>query len=133
MNYEFRNIISELEFRNDVLLCDKKNLEDQNLSLKGEYEFLKEGYEECIKENANLRNENQQKDEKIKNLEEELKDMKNVISKLTEIRVILNKYFSSHFENFTPQEKKIIQDVEGTNTTNTSNKKKILNEYNLLI
>jgi hypothetical protein len=51
--------------------------------------------------------------------------MKNVISKLTEIRVILNKYFSSHFENFTPQEKKIIQEVEGGNIPN---KKKIMNE-----
>ncbi len=48
-----------------------------------------------------MRKENEKKDEKIKQLENELSDMKNVISKLTEIRVILNKYFSSHFENFT--------------------------------
>ncbi len=62
---------------------------------------MKEGYEEVVKENSELRNSLISKDDKIKKLEDELSDMKNVIGKLTEIRVILNKYFSSHFENFT--------------------------------
>lgn len=69
--------------------------------MKNELQFMKEGYEEVVKENSELRNSVIKKDEKIKNLEDELTDMKNVIGKLTEIRVILNKYFSSHFENFT--------------------------------
>jgi hypothetical protein len=69
--------------------------------LKGELQFIKEGYEEVVKENTEMRSAGMKKDEKIKNLEDELEDMKNVIGKLTEIRVILNKYFSSHFENFT--------------------------------
>ncbi len=69
--------------------------------MKGELQFIKEGYEEVVKENTEMRSAGMKKDEKIKNLEDELEDMKNVIGKLTEIRVILNKYFSSHFENFT--------------------------------
>jgi uncharacterized coiled-coil DUF342 family protein len=78
-----------------------KNLESNNDELKNELQFMKEGYEEVVKENSELRSSVIKKDEKIKNLEDELTDMKNVIGKLTEIRVILNKYFSSHFENFT--------------------------------
>ena len=130
-NYEYSNIILELENRTESLLIEKISLEEQNQTLKGEYDFLKEGYEDVIKENTLLRTENQKKDEKNLSLEEELKDMKNVISKLTEIRVILNKYFSSHFENFTPQEKKIIQEVDNNNRVSSSNNKtktKILNE-----
>jgi predicted nuclease with TOPRIM domain len=71
------------------------------VDLKNEYDYLKEGYDELAKENSDLRGDVRKKDKKIEDLETELKDMKNVIGKLTEIRVILNKYFSSHFENFT--------------------------------
>ena len=42
-----------------------------------------------------------------------VEDMKQVIAKLTDARVILNKYFSAHYENFTKEEKKLIQEVEG--------------------
>lgn len=124
-NYEYSNLIQELEIKSDQLICDKKLLEEHNTNLKSEYDFLKEGYEDCIKDNSNLRNEIQKKDERIQLLEGELNDMKNVVAKLTEIRVILNKYFSNQFENFTPQEKKIIQDVDNTNN---HKKQKILNE-----
>ena len=41
------------------------------------------------------------KDQLTKHLTSEIEDMKNVIGKLTEVRVILNKYFAINFENFT--------------------------------
>jgi len=93
------------------LTQSNKNLENSNYELKNELQFLKESYDDVIKENNEYRNSCETKDKTIKNLDTELKEMKNVIEKLTEIRVILNKYFSSHFENFTPQERKIIQQV----------------------
>jgi predicted nuclease with TOPRIM domain len=112
-NYEYNLLIQELDNNNDHLTIEIRKLEEQYSDLKNEYDYLKEGYDEMVKENSELRNENTKKSEKIDTLENELKDMKNVIAKLTEVRVILNKYFSTHFENFTPHEKKIIQDVHG--------------------
>ena len=44
-------------------------------------------------------------------LKKKKNELRGVIGKLTEVRVILNKYFSSHFGNFTAQEKEIIQSV----------------------
>lgn len=59
------------------------------------------------------------KDDTIKQLKNEIEDMRNVIGKLTEVRVILNKYFSVNFENFrqnyyklSPQERRVINDVQ---------------------
>jgi hypothetical protein len=62
---------------------------------------LKKANENLLIENTSIRNSNTKKDEQISNLDTELNEMRNVLGKLTEIRVILNKYFSSHFENFT--------------------------------
>ena len=45
--------------------------------------------------------DNVKKDNSIKNYKKEIEEMRNVIGKLTEVRVILNKYFSINFENFT--------------------------------
>ena len=39
--------------------------------------------------------------------------MKLVITKLTDARLILNRYFSIHYENFTDEEKKLIAEIEG--------------------
>ena len=39
--------------------------------------------------------------------------MKIVIAKLTYARIILNRYFSIHYENFTDEEKKLIAEIEG--------------------
>ena len=46
-----------------------------------------------------------------------MNELRGVIGKLTEVRVILNKYFSSHFENFTAQEKEIIASVNNYRIT----------------
>ena len=45
--------------------------------------------------------DNVKKDNSIKNYKKEIEEMRNVIGKLTEVLVILNKYFSINFENFT--------------------------------
>ncbi len=59
-----------------------------------EYDKLYIDYDKSVKSNL-------AKDDTIKQLKNEMDDMRNVIGKLTEVRVILNKYFSVNFENFT--------------------------------
>ncbi len=49
--------------------------------------------------------------------EKKINELRGVIGKLTEVRVILNKYFSSHFENFSAQEKEIIASVNNYRIT----------------
>ena len=46
-------------------------------------------------------------------MDAEIEDMNQVIAKLTESRVILNRYFTNHYENFTEEEKKLISEIEG--------------------
>ena len=87
----------------------QKELEE----LKHQYEILKEGFEDASKENTRLKQDADERTVKIGALETEIEDMKQVIAKLTDARVILNKYFSAHYENFTKEEKKLIQEVEG--------------------
>ena len=59
----------------------------------------------------------QQKDNVISDQRKKINELRGVIGKLTEVRVILNKYFSSHFENFTAQEKEIIKSVNNYRIT----------------
>jgi len=72
---------------------------------------LKKNYDSLFKESEGLRKENNSRQDKINILTNDKNDMKNIIGKLTEVRVILNKYFSINFENFTPHERKVIQEV----------------------
>lgn len=81
--------------------------------LKHQYEILKEGYDDAAKENLSYKQIIQQRQIKEVDLQQEIEDMKQVIGKLTDARVILNKYFSSHYENFTEEEKKLIKMIEG--------------------
>ena len=99
--YEYENLIIELDTNYEYLVIEKRRLEELYSDVKNEYEYLKESYDDLVRENSDLRKENENKNQKIQNLENEVDDLKNVIGKLTEVRVILNKYFSSHFENFT--------------------------------
>ena len=70
--------------------------------------ITKESYNEALKRNEELKKDCDGRTIKISTLETEVEDMKAVIAKLTDARVILNKYFSTHFENFTEDEKKEI-------------------------
>jgi hypothetical protein len=65
-----------------------------NTKMRLEYDKLYIDYDKSVKSNL-------AKDDTIKQLKNEMDDMRNVIGKLTEVRVILNKYFSVNFENFT--------------------------------
>jgi hypothetical protein len=65
-----------------------------NTKMRLEYDKLYIDYDKSAKSNL-------AKDDTIKQLKNEMDDMRNVIGKLTEVRVILNKYFSVNFENFT--------------------------------
>lgn len=87
----------------------QKELED----LKNQYQLLKENYDEAAKENEKFRKEIEEKTVKTTTLDTQIEDMKQVIAKLTDARVILNKYFSTHYENFTEEEKKLIAEIEG--------------------
>lgn len=104
MNYEL------LSYERIVIYRRKQK---ELAELKHQYEILKEGYEDALKENQRLKKDEDEKTVKIGTLEVEIEDMKQVIAKLTDARIILNKYFSAHYENFTEEEKKLIQEIEG--------------------
>ena len=107
--------------------------------MKSEIEFLSKNYDDISKENIKLTKELSQKNEVIGNLNNKLNQLKAVIGKLTEVRVILNKYFSSHFENFTQQERELIQEMQNYRALNNEPKYKEAmndllnsNEYGIL-
>ena len=57
-----------------------------------------------------------------------INELRRVIRELTEVRSILNKYISSHFEHFTVQEKEIIKNVSGCGITNSDKYNKPMNQ-----
>lgn len=87
----------------------KKEYED----LVQQYKITKESYDDALKRNEELKKDCDSKTIQISTLETQIEDMKAVIAKLTDARVILNKYFSTHFENFTDEEKILISEIEG--------------------
>ena len=64
---------------------------------------------EAVRRNQELKNDCDSRAIQISNLESEVEDLKQVIAKLTDSRIILNKYFSTHFENFSEEEKNLIK------------------------
>lgn len=126
--YELVTLIRELErISKDEEERDKKMDEDIDY-LKSEYEFLRKNYDDITKENIEINKQITEKNAIVGKHEEKLLELKAVIGKLTEVRVILNKYFSSHFENFTQGEKKIIDDVKAYRITDEVKYKEAMNE-----
>lgn len=126
--YELVTLIKELEqISKDEEERDKKMDEDIDY-LKSEYEFLRKNYDDITKENIEINKQITEKNAIVGKHEEKLLELKAVIGKLTEVRVILNKYFSSHFENFTQGEKKIIDDVKTYRVTDEVKYKEAMNE-----
>ena len=126
--YDLENVIKELEKIFLRMMKKKKINEDIDL-MKSEIDFTKTQYEQLTNENMKLRKELKQKTNLIGQLENKLNQLKKLIGKLTEVRVILNKYFSSHFENFTQQEREIIQDMQNYRALNNEPKyKEAMNE-----
>lgn len=87
----------------------KREYED----LLHQYNLLKESFNDTSNENERLKKTLEQRNVKTSTLDSEIEDMKQVIAKLTESRIILNRYFSVHYENFTDEEKKLIAEIEG--------------------
>ncbi|MCQ2820101.1 MAG: hypothetical protein MJ252_22780 [archaeon] len=94
-----------------LLAYNRKKLEYEDLN--HQYEITKESYNDAARRNTELKADCDSRTIEISTLETEIEDMKQVIAKLTDARVILNKYFDTHFENFSEQEKNLIKEVEG--------------------
>jgi chromosome segregation ATPase len=106
----------------------EKKIENDIENIKSEYEFLQKNYDEVSKKNINLNKEIQQRNNEIEEKRKKINELRGVIGKLTEVRVILNKYFSSHFEHFTAQEKEIIKSVNNYKMTNPDKYNKAMNQ-----
>ncbi len=137
--YELENVINELE-RNAEFDDEKEKKINEDIDImKSEIEFTKTQYDQLTNENIQLRKEFDQKNNLIGQLQNKLNQLKQLIGKLTEVRVILNKYFSSHFENFTQQERELIQEMQNYRELNNEPKYKEAmndllnsNEYGIL-
>ena len=88
-----------------------KKLEFDELSRQ--FSVLKESFNDTANENERLNKLLEERTLKTKALDVEIDDMNQVIAKLTESRLILNRYFTNHYENFTEEEKKLIAEIEG--------------------
>lgn len=87
----------------------KREYED----LLEQFKRLKESFDDTANENERLKNSLEKRNMKTATLDTEIEDLKQVISRLTDARLILNRYFSVHYENFTEEEKKLISEIEG--------------------
>ena len=87
----------------------KREYED----LLHQFTLLKESFNDASNENQRLKKTLEKRNLQTKTLDAEIEDLKQVIAKLTDARIILNRYFSIHYENFTDEEKKLIAEIEG--------------------
>ena len=87
----------------------KREYED----LLHQFTLLKESFNDASNENQRLKKTLERRNLQTKTLDAEIEDLKQVIAKLTDARIILNRYFSIHYENFTDEEKKLIAEIEG--------------------
>ena len=78
-----------------------------------QFNLLKESFNDTSNENERLKKTLEERNLQSATLDSEIEDLKQVIAKLTDARVILNRYFSIHYENFTEEEKKLIGEIEG--------------------
>ena len=115
--YELTQVLKEFEKYNADDEEREKKMDNDIATIKSEYEFLTKNYDDVSKENVELNKKIQQQNNVINDQKKKINELRGVIGKLTEVRVILNKYFSSHFENFTAQEKEIIASVNNYKIT----------------
>lgn len=105
-------LIQEKEKENLIKNSNLSHQIETNKQIKIDFFQLSLLIEERNKENFILKMENENKSKEIKTLNDELNEIKSVIGKLSEVRVILNKYFSSQFEQFSQNEKNLINEVK---------------------
>ena len=115
--YELTQVLKEFQKYNADDEEREKKMDNDIATIKSEYEFLTKNYDDVSKENVELNKKIQQQNNVINDQKKKINELRGVIGKLTEVRVILNKYFSSHFENFTAQEKEIIASVNNYKIT----------------
>ena len=127
---ELHNKIFELENNSNTKLTIYRKKQKELDDLKHQYELLKESYDDAAKENMSLRKDLDTRNLNINGLENEIEDLKIVISKLIDSRKILNKFFATHYENFTEEEKKLIQEIEGNIFPGYNNNNPIMPDLN---
>jgi len=115
--YDLTQVLKEFQKYNGDDEEREKKIDNDIATIKSEYEFLTKNYDDVSKENVELNKKIQQQNNVINDQKKKINELRGVIGKLTEVRVILNKYFSSHFENFTAQEKEIIASVNNYKIT----------------
>ena len=115
--YDLTQVLKEFQKYNADDEEREKKIDNDIATIKSEYEFLTKNYDDVSKENVELNKKIQQQNNVINDQKKKINELRGVIGKLTEVRVILNKYFSSHFENFTAQEKEIIASVNNYKIT----------------
>ena len=90
----------------------EKKIDEEIDEKISEIEFLEKNYNDTSKDNIELGKILAEKNNAVAAGEAKLLELKAIIGKLTEVRVTLNKYFSSHFENFTKGEQALIGQVK---------------------
>ena len=111
-HYSLSKLLKELESTSkDEEERDKKIDEEIDEKIS-EIEFLEKNYNDTSKDNIELGKILSEKNNAVAAGEAKLLELKAIIGKLTEGRVTLNKYFSSHFENFTKGEQALIGQVK---------------------
>ena len=105
--------ISELDSEANKKIITYRNKKTEYDNLLHQFSLLKESYNDAANENDRLKKDLDQRKLQSATLDTEIEDMKLVIAKLTDARIILNRYFSVHYENFTEEEKKLIAEIEG--------------------
>ena len=126
--YELEQTLSEFK---KALEDDIKRLEDLDNKIsyyKSENEFITKNYEDLSIKNSQLGRVLIQQQNLVEEQNNKMNELRGVIGKLTEVRVILNKYFTSHFDNFTAKEKEIINSVNNFRITNPEKYTKAMNE-----
>lgn len=111
---ELNDKISNLENNSLEKLAAFEKKENELEDLKYQYSVLKQDYNDELNKNQSLKRDIDTKKININDLETEMEDLKVVIKKLIESRKILNKFFKTHYDNFTEQEKKLIREIENS-------------------
>ena len=109
---EMKKKIAEYETKSNerIVIYRRKVKELEELNQREQ--LLKDNVDEAEKENKSLRIDIDNRTKKIAELDVDIEELKKVIARLVDARLVLNKYFSSHYENFTEEEKRLIAEIE---------------------
>jgi chromosome segregation ATPase len=105
--------ISELDSEANQKIVTYRLKKREYEDLTHQFNLLKESFNDASNENDRLKKHLEKRNLQTASLDSEIEDLKQVIAKLTDARLILNRYFSIHYENFTEEEKKLIAEIEG--------------------